>query len=54
MKSYKPSKNGLLIYYITIFNGNIRIQRVEGGGQINKHVGTNANQGGQSAKKNKP
>ncbi|KQX60815.1 hypothetical protein ASD40_31485 [Paenibacillus sp. Root444D2] len=40
-----------MICYITIFNGNIRIQRVEGGGQINKNVGTNANQGGQSAKK---
>lgn len=49
MKTYKPSKNGLSIYYITIFNGNIRIQRAEGGGQINKNVGTNANQGGQNA-----
>ncbi|MGX6445848.1 hypothetical protein ACWM35_21740 [Neobacillus sp. K501] len=37
-------------YTINIGNKEIYIeQRAEGGGQINKHVGTNANQGGQNA-----
>jgi hypothetical protein len=37
-------------YTINIGNKEIHIeQRAEGGGQINKHVGTNANQGGQNA-----
>jgi hypothetical protein len=50
MRSWRRKKNGLSIYYITIYNGNISIhQRAEGGGQINKNVGTNANQGGQNA-----
>jgi hypothetical protein len=43
-------KNGLSINHITIINGNITItQRAEGGGQINKDVWANANQGGQNA-----
>lgn len=37
-------------YTINIGNKEIYVeQRAEGGGQINKHVGTNANQGGQNA-----
>ncbi|WP_246140885.1 hypothetical protein [Bacillus marasmi] len=37
-------------YTINIGNKEIHVdQRAEGGGQINKHVGTNANQGGQNA-----
>lgn len=38
-------------YHFNIANKDIQVdQRAEGGGQINKHVGTNANQGGQNAK----
>jgi hypothetical protein len=47
--SINHGKDGLTIN-ITINIGNIHIeQRAEGGGQINKDVGTNANQGGQNA-----
>ncbi len=55
--SIKHSKDGISIE-INIYN-NINLandssfagveQRAEGGGQINKNVGTNANQGGQNA-----
>ena len=50
-----PNSAGLNIninihYTFNIGNKNFNIeQRAEGGGQINKHVGTNANQGGQNA-----
>ncbi|MBC6972473.1 hypothetical protein H9I32_08655 [Bacillus sp. Xin] len=55
---FELDKNNISIH-ITIYNiynladrgsnaGNIE-QRAEGGGQINKDVGTNANQGGQNA-----
>lgn len=49
--SKDPSKNHITIH-LTINIGNKEIhfeQRAEGGGQINKDVGTNANQGGQNA-----
>ncbi|MFJ6211069.1 hypothetical protein [Lysinibacillus sp. NPDC092081] len=49
--SKDPSKNHITIN-LTINIGNKEIhfeQRAEGGGQINKDVGTNANQGGQNA-----
>jgi hypothetical protein len=51
----EPNSAGLNItininYTFNIGNKKINIeQRAEGGGQINKHVGTNANQGGQNA-----
>lgn len=48
MKDFKRRKGNLTVN-IYIFKGNISIERAEGGGQINKHVGTNANQGGQNA-----
>lgn len=39
-----------ITYNINMGNKEIHIeQRAEGGGQINRHVGTNANQGGQNA-----
>lgn len=39
-----------ITFNINIGNKDIHVeQRAEGGGQINKHVGTNANQGGQNA-----
>ncbi|MDQ0198680.1 hypothetical protein [Neobacillus ginsengisoli] len=53
--SIEPNSDGLKIniniqYTFNIGNKNFNIeQRAEGGGQINKHVGTNANQGGQNA-----
>lgn len=51
--SKNHSKDGLTINISITYNfGNKEIhveQRAEGGGQINKHVGTNANQGGQNA-----
>lgn len=56
--AFKHEKDGLSIY-VTIYNTNNLAnqgghagcfeQRAEGGGQINKNVGTNANQGGQNA-----
>jgi len=49
--SKDPSKNHITIN-LTINIGNKEIhlnQRAEGGGQINKDVGTNANRGGQNA-----
>ncbi|GAB0170950.1 hypothetical protein LSPCS325_43870 [Lysinibacillus sp. CTST325] len=49
--SKDPSKKHITIH-LTINIGNKEIhfeQRAEGGGQINKDVGTNANQGGQNA-----
>jgi hypothetical protein len=40
-----------IVYNINIGNKEIHIeQRAEGGGQINRNVGMNANQGGQNAK----
>ncbi|MFE3575166.1 hypothetical protein [Lysinibacillus sp. NPDC059133] len=50
-RSKDPSKNHITIH-LTFNIGNTDIhfeQRAEGGGQINKDVGTNANQGGQNA-----
>ena len=49
--SKDPSKNNIIINItFNIGNKDIRFeQRAEGGGQINKDVGTNANQGGQNA-----
>jgi hypothetical protein len=38
-----------IIFNINITNSINIEQRAEGGGQINKNVGTNANQGGQNA-----
>ncbi|WP_042159356.1 hypothetical protein [Paenibacillus gorillae] len=50
-KVKKHRKSGISIYYITITN-NIRIvQKAQSGGQINRNVGYNANQGGQNAVK---
>ena len=49
--SKKELKNHITINF-TVNIGNIDshfVQRAEGGGQINKDVGTNANRGGQNA-----
>jgi hypothetical protein len=47
----RRGRQAITIYYINIYK-DIRIdQRATGGGQINRHVGTNANQGGQIASK---
>lgn len=58
-KKQKESKKDCFKIYITLNNtiniGNKELQieqRAEGGGQINKDVGTNANQGGQNALEN--
>ncbi|MCH1626270.1 hypothetical protein [Fredinandcohnia quinoae] len=62
-KKHKPhnhnqAKDGLIITInidcnINIENNEIQIeQRAEGGGQINRNVGMNANQGGQNARNN--
>ena len=50
-RSKDPSKNHITINFtINIGNTDIHVeQRAKGGGQINKDVGTNANQGGQNA-----
>ncbi|KRE47198.1 hypothetical protein [Paenibacillus sp. Soil522] len=49
MRDYKQRKNGITINFIIIRN-NVHIeQRAEGGGQINRNVGANSNQGGQTA-----
>ncbi|WP_246627994.1 hypothetical protein [Paenibacillus oenotherae] len=45
MRDFKGTKGNITIN-ITF---NVINQRAEGGGQINKHVGVNANQGGQNA-----
>jgi len=53
MRKWKRRGNGsgVVVFNITIYK-NIRIvQKAVGGGQINRHVGTNANQGGQIATK---
>ena len=49
--SKDPAKNHITINFtFNIGNTDIHFeQRAEGGGQINKDVGTNANQGGQNA-----
>lgn len=49
--SKDPAKNHITINFtFNIGNTDIHFeQRAEGGGQINKNVGTNANQGGQNA-----
>ncbi|MUT68508.1 hypothetical protein [Paenibacillus sp. NEAU-GSW1] len=52
-KSHKKGSSITYNYYYNIYN-NIHIeQRAEGGGQINKNVGQNSNQGGQSAFKSR-
>lgn len=49
MRGYKQRKSGITINFIIIRN-NVHIeQRAEGGGQINRNVGANSNQGGQTA-----
>ena len=49
-QSKDPSKNHITIHLtINIGNKEIHFERAEGGGQINKDVGTKANQGGQNA-----
>lgn len=50
-KAINTGENGVaFIINITYNIGDIHIeQRAEGGGQINRNVGTNANQGGQNA-----
>lgn len=48
--SKDPSKNHITIHLtINIGNKEIHFERAEGGGQINKDVGTKANKGGQNA-----
>ena len=52
MRTWKRRGRGQAVVYIINIYKNIRIvQKAVGGGQINRHVGTNANQGGQIATK---
>lgn len=46
----RKQRNGMTNIYIIFNKNNVHIvQRAEGGGQINRNVGANSNQGGQTA-----
>lgn len=49
MRGYKKRKRGITINFIIIRKNVHIVQRAEGGGQINRNVGANSNQGGQTA-----
>ncbi|NBD23545.1 hypothetical protein [Paenibacillus glycinis] len=51
MRKFKHGGKNISIYYITV-NKHITVyQRVSGNSQINRNIGTYANEGGQNAKK---
>ena len=49
MRHYKKRKSGITINFIIIRKIVHIVQRAEGGGQINRNVGANSSQGGQTA-----